>query len=76
MVEVLKEGYRIPLLTAPPLSPRPVYFNSDCPQSKKGLAVETEIATLLASGAVERVLSPGPGFYSRIFVVLKASGSW
>ena len=76
MVEVLKEGYRIPFWSTPPLSPRPRHLDSYGPSSIKGLAMEREIAKLLQLGAVERVLSPEPGFYSRIFVVRKASESW
>ena len=76
VVEVLKEGYRIPFGKTPPLAPHPVLFTSYGPRSKKGLALEREIAMLLEKGAVERVPSPGPGLYSRIFIVLKASGSW
>ena len=75
-MEVLKEGYRIPFIAEPPLSPHPIPFNSYGPSSIKGQALEREIASLLRMEAVERVPSPGPGFYSRLFVVLKASGSW
>ena len=76
VVEMLKEGYRIPFLAKPPLSPHPIPFNAYGPSSIKGQALEREVATLLEVGAVERVPSPGPGFYSRLFVVLKATGSW
>ena len=76
MVEVLKEGYRIPFLAKPPLSLHPIPFNAYGPSSIKGRALEKEVATLLEVGAVEQVPSPGPGFYSRLFVVLKATGSW
>ena len=31
---------------------------------------------MLAKGAVEITLVPGPGFYSRLFLVKKASGGW
>ena len=31
---------------------------------------------MLSKGALERVSDPGPGFYSRLFLVEKASGSW
>ena len=76
VVEVLKEGYRIPFLAEPPLAPHPIPFNSYGPASIKGQALEREVASLLEMEAVERVPSPDPGFYSRLFVVLKASGSW
>ena len=32
--------------------------------------------SVLRMGAVDQVPSPDPGFYSRLFVVLKTSGSW
>ena len=31
---------------------------------------------MLAKGALEIVLDPGPGFYSRLFLVEKATGGW
>ena len=31
---------------------------------------------MISKGALERVHDPGPGFYSRLFLVEKASGGW
>ena len=31
---------------------------------------------MLAKGALEIALDPGPGFYSRLFLVEKATGGW
>ena len=31
---------------------------------------------MLANGAIELAPLPSPGFYSRLFVVMKASGAW
>ena len=31
---------------------------------------------MLAKGALEIALNPGPGFYSRLFLVEKVSGDW
>ena len=31
---------------------------------------------MLAKGALEIVLDPGPGFYSRLFLVEKVTGGW
>ena len=76
VVEVLREGYRIPFLTEPPLSSHPMPLESYAPSSVRGLALEKEIDKLQEVEAVERVPAPEPGFYSRLFVVLKASGSW
>ena len=73
---MLREGYRIPFLTKPPLSPHPIPYNTYGPSSIKGRALEKEVAALLEIGAVEQAPSEGPGFYSRLFVVLKASGAW
>ena len=75
MVEVLREGYRIPFSAQPPLSKEPISFSSYAPSSIKGAALEKELLELSSKGAVERA-PPTPGFYSRMFVVRKASGSW
>ena len=31
---------------------------------------------MISKGALERVTDPDPGFYSRLFLVEKASGGW
>ena len=74
-MEVLREGYRIPLLKTPPLSDVPLQVSSYSPSSTKGKALAGEVRSLLDKGAVEPA-PPSPGFYSRMFVVLKASGAW
>ena len=74
-MEVLGEGYRIPLSAQPPLSLESISFISYDPSSIKGLVLEKELLELSSKGTVERA-PPSPGFYSRMFVVLKASGSW
>ena len=74
-MEVLKEGYKIPFSTKPPLASRPILLSSYAPSSIKGQALATEIDSLISKRAVE--LAPdSPGYYSRVFVVLKASVSW
>ena len=75
IVEVLEEGYRIPFLYVPPLSPEPISLHAYNPQSIKGKALAEEVHNLIAKGAVEPA-PPSPGFYSRLFVVQKASGAW
>ena len=75
VVEVLREGYRIPFSSPPQLSDTPIPFESYSPQSLKGQALEREVQTMLSKGAIE-VAPSGPGFYSRLFVVAKASGGW
>ena len=75
VVQVLWEGYVVPFHTPPPLSQVPVTLHSYSPQSMKGRVLESEIWALLLKGAIEPA-SPTPGFYSRMFVVTKASGGW
>ena len=75
VVEVLREGYQIPFLSPPPLSSAPVSFDSYAPGSIRGRALEVELEALVEKGTVE-LAPPTPGFYSRMFVVLKASGAW
>ena len=74
VVEVLRVGYRIPFDRRPPLSERPLSLPAYSPQSIKGVALTQELQTLLRKGAVEPA-PQSPGFYSRLFLVQKASGS-
>ena len=46
------------------------------PSSTKGVALEEVTLDLIAKGAVELAPLPSLGFYSRLFVVWKTSGSW
>ena len=73
VVEVLRVGYRIPFDRRPPLSERPLSLPEYSPQSIKGVALTQELQTLLRKGAVEPA-PQSPGFYSRLFLVQKASG--
>ena len=75
VVEVLRVGYWIPFDRRPPLSERPLSLPAYSPQSIKGVALTQELQTLLRKGAVEPA-PQSPGFYSRLFLVQKASGSW
>ena len=76
MVEVLRVGYCLPFLSTPPLSNAPLPMPSYSPTSIKGAAPEEVTLGLVAKGAVELAPLPSPGFYSRLFVVWKTSGSW
>ena len=76
VVEVLRVGYRIPFLSRPPLSAVPIPMPSYNPLSTKGVALGEVTQALIAKGAVELASLPSPGFYSRLFVVWKTSGSW
>ena len=75
VVEVLRVGYRIPFDRRPPVSERPLSLPAYSPQSIKGVALTQELQNLLRKGAVEPA-PQSPGFYSRLFLVQKASGSW
>ena len=44
--------------------------------SPRAQALRQEGEAMLAKGALEIALDPGPGFYSRLFLVEKASGGW
>ena len=75
VVEVLRWGYQVPFVSDPPLSAVAIPLLSYSPSSIKGKALQGEIEALIAKGAVK--LAPSsPGFYSRLFVVRKAAGSW
>ena len=74
-MEVLREGYAIPFRMPPPLSPTPIILDSYSPQSVKGRALDEEIQALRRKGAVEPA-PPTPDFFSRMFVVTKATGGW
>ena len=75
VVEVLREGYKIPFHSLPPLSKDPRLLPSYSPSSIKGRALREELLALESKGALEPA-PPSPGFYSRMFVVTKASGGW
>ena len=75
VVEALRIGYRIPFDRRPPLSEHPLSLPAYSPQSIKGVALTQELQNLLRKWAVEPA-PQSPGFYSRLFLVQKASGSW
>ena len=74
-MEVLRRGYWVPFVSNHPLSAVLIPLPSYSPMSIKGKALQGEIEALIAEGAVETAPS-SPGFYSHLFVVQKASGSW
>ena len=76
VVAVLRVGYCLHFLSAPPLSNVPIPMPSYSPTSIKGAALEQVTLGFIAKGAVELVPLPSPGFYSCLFVVWKPSGSW
>ena len=74
-MEVLREGYRILFSRGPLLSDQPLPMPSYSPSSIRGKALEKEFLDLLHKRAIEQAPQT-PGFYSRLFVVQKDSGSW
>ena len=54
----------------------PIPMPSSSPISISGAALEEVTLGLFAKGALELAPLPSPGFYSRLFVVWKTSGSW
>ena len=73
---MLREGYRIPVLSPPLLSAELIPMPSYNPSSTKGVALEEVTLSLIAKCAVELAPLPSLGSYSRLFVVWKTSGSW
>ena len=69
-------GYCLPFLSTPPFSNVPSPMPSSSPTSIKGAALEEVPLGLIALGAVELAPLTSPGFYSRLFIVWKSSGSW
>ena len=77
VVTVLRDGYRVPFKDSPPpLSRTPVSFPTYRAGSPRAQALRQEVEGMLAKGALEIARDPGPGFYSRLFLVEKASGGW
>ena len=74
---VLRDGYRIPFKDSPPpLARTPVSFPTYRAGSPRAQALRQEVEAMLAKGALEIARDPGPGFYSRLFLVEKATGGW
>ena len=77
VVTVLRDGYRIPFTNSPPpLARTPVSFPTYWAGSPRAQALRQEVEAMLAKGALEIARDPGPGFYSRLFLVEKATGGW
>ena len=77
VVTVLRDGYRVPFTDfPPPLSRTPVSFPTYRAGSPRAQALRQEVEAMLAKGALKIAFDPGPGFYSHLFLVEKASGGW
>ena len=64
-------GIPNPVPTTPPPPPASfqVLFLTYPFDSPKALALRQKVETTISKGALERVRDPGPGFYSRLFLV-------
>ena len=76
VVEVLRWGYKMPFRAAPKLFKKLIHYPSYSPSSIRGKALALEVLSLVKKGAVELAPLSSPGYYSRLFVVMKASGTW
>ena len=75
VVTVLRDGYRVPSTDSPPpLAHTPVSFPTYRAGSPRAQALRQEVEAMLAKGALEIARDPGPGFYSRLFLV--EEGDW
>ena len=76
-MSVLRDGYRVPFKDSPPpLARTPVLFPTYRAGSPRAQTLWQEVEAMLAKGALEIARDPGPGFYSRLFLVEKATGGW
>ena len=74
---VLRDGYCVPFTDSPPpLARTPVSFPTYRAGSPWAQALRQEVEAMLAKGALEIARDPGPGFYSRLFLVEKATDGW
>ena len=74
---ILRDGYRVSFKDSPPpLSCTPVSFPTYRAGSPQAQALRQEVEAMLAKGALEIARDPGPGFYSHLFLVEKATGGW
>ena len=66
----------LPGPASPPLARSLVSLPMYRPDSPLALALRQEVESMILKGALEVVPDPGPGFYSGLFLVEKASGGW
>ena len=76
-MSTIRRGYRLPFLQEPPpLSSVPVAFPSYRSNPMKARALDAEVSSMMEKGALEEAPCQTPGFYSRLFLVEKATGGW
>ena len=74
---VLRDSYRVQFTDSPPpLARTPVSFPTYRAGFPWAQALRQEVEAMLVKGALEIARDPGPGFYSRLFLVEKATGGW
>ena len=77
VLSILRDGYCIPFKDSPlPLARTPITFPTYRVGSPRALALRQEVEKMLFKDALEIVLDPGPGFYSRLFLEEKVMGGW
>ena len=77
MLSVLRDGYRMPFMNSPlPLTRTLISFPMYWSGSPRSVVLGQEIKKMLAKDALEIVLDACPSFYSRLFLVDKATGGW
>lgn len=76
VIDLVRCGYRIPFLSPPTLSIRPIHFPSYTANSEKYQVLKESVTEMIQKAAVEKVDPRSPGFYSRMFVVPKKNGKW
>ena len=65
----------LPGLSSSPIS-HPGIVSDVSGRLSSAQALWQEVEGMLAKGALETARDPGPGFYSSLFLVEKASGGW
>ena len=73
-VDILHYGYHVPVQTLPPQTSQPMKYLSYTPGSNKTCAPWGELEKMLEKRTVETVHDQVPAFYSRLFLVEKATG--
>ena len=76
VIKTLKEGYRIPFSSLPPLTVTPVARAQYARDTVRRHALHQAVKDMQEKGAIEIVHRPDPGFYSRIFLVPKPGNKW
>ena len=78
VVQVLREGYRIPFLDHkwPPLTPIPREYPSYLGSQEKFGVLQQEVRDMLVKEAIEPIYPGDPAFYNRLFLVPKPGGKW